>query len=262
MPIPVYGIDFSGSKSPGQKVWITKASLTGSSEQHLRVHDVRAAADLFSATHRSEVLAELRELIREQDAGVVGLDFPFSLSQSYLPTNDWEEFLEGFAQTFENEEIDAFPGRYKSDGEARRETDYRYGGQSPVSPQIRYQVFYGLRDILYPLVSDDDVRVLPMQSPDRTKPTVIEVYPAATFGAERLYRIGYKENSETSRNRRRVNAEALQAHEKLSISTGLIEKAVESDDALDSLCAAFAVSRAIREGLEPDRDAVEGKIYA
>lgn len=262
MPTKVYGIDFSGSKSPGQKIWLTEASLTDSPDHHLHVQDVSSAAERFSGTHRSEVLPELRDLIRQSGAAVIGLDFPFSLSRSSIPTEDWEDFLEGFATHFDEKDIDEYPGPYDPDGESRRETDFRFGGQSPMSPQVRYQVFYGLRDILHPLVTDDAVRVLPMQSRDSTKPSVLEVYPAATFGAERLYRIGYKDNTEQSQERRRVNAEGLQAHEGLSIDDHLVEKASQSDDALDSLCAAFAVSRAIREGLDWEHNSVEGHIFA
>lgn len=262
MPTKVYGIDFSGSKSPGQNIWITEARQTDPPDHHLHVHDVSAAADRFSSTQRSKVLPELRELIRHSDAAIVGLDFPFSLSRASISTNDWTEFLDEFATTFDDQEIASYPGEYSPDGESRRETDFRFGGQSPISPQVRYQVFYGLRDVLYPLVSEDAVRVLPMQSPDPEKPSVIEVYPAATFGAERLYRIGYKGNSEESQNRRRVNAEGLQSHERLSMDDELVEKAVESDDALDSVCAAFAVNRAIREGLDRETNSVEGYIYA
>lgn len=262
MSIKVYGIDFSGSRSPGQKIWITEASLTDSPTQHLHVQDVSAAAERFSRTHRSEVLPELRKLIRQSEAAVVGLDFPFALSQASVSTEDWETFLEEFAHTFDDQNIDEFPGHYEPDGESRRETDFRFGGQSPMSPQVRYQVFYGLRDVLHPLVTDDAVRVLPMQSYNPTKPSVIEVYPAATFGAERLYRIGYKKNSEQSRKRREMNAKGLQSHEKVSIGEDHIKNAIKSDDALDSICAAFAVSRAIREGLDRDHRSVEGQIYA
>ncbi|WP_411967896.1 DUF429 domain-containing protein [Haloferax sp. YSSS75] len=262
MSTKVYGIDFSGSKYPGQKIWITEASLTDTPNQLLHIQDVSAVAELFSGTHRSDVLTELRELIRQSNNAVVGLDFPFSLSQSSVSAENWKEFLEEFANRFSDQDIDAYPGPYKSEGEPRRETDFRFGGQSPISPQVRYQVFYGLRDVLYPLVTDDAVRVLPMQSRDVTKPSVLEVYPAATFGAERLYRIGYKDNSEQSQRRRRVNAEGLQSHEKLSIEEDLVEKAIQSDDALDSVCAAFAVGRALREGLGCEQKLVEGQIYA
>ena len=262
MTTKVYGIDFSGSKSPGQKIWVTEARRTGSPDHHLHVEDVSAAAELFSGTHRSEILPALRSLIRQSDAAVVGLDFPFSLSQPSVSTEDWTEFLEEFATTFKHKDIDSYPSDYNTDVESRRETDFRFGGQSPISPQVRYQVFYGLRDVLHPLVSDDTVRVLPMQSRDPTKPSVLEVYPAATFGAERLYRIGYKQDSEESQKRRRVNAEGLQSNEDLSVADELVEKAVKSDDALDSLCAAFAVSRAIREGLERENKSIEGHIYA
>jgi hypothetical protein len=262
MPTKVYGIDFSGSKSPGRKIWITEANVTDTPDRHLAVQDISAATELFSGTHRSEVLAELRDFIRQSDAAVVGLDFPFSLSQSSIAAEDWEEFLERFANVFNGQDIEAYPGVYESDGEARRETDFRFGGQSPMSPQVRYQVFYGLRNVLHPLVTDDAVRVLPMQSRDASKPSLLEVYPAATFGTERLYRIGYKENTQESQKRRRVNAKGLQSHEKVLVDDNLVEKAIQSDDALDSFCAAFAVGRAIREGLDRDQESVEGQIYA
>jgi len=262
MPTKVYGIDFSGSKSPGEKIWITEARKTDSPDQDLHVEDVSAAAERWSGTHRSDILPELRSLIRQSDAAVVGLDFPFSLSRSSVSTEEWTEFLEEFATTFKGKNIDAYPSDYNAGGESRRETDFRFGGQSPISPQVQYQVFYGLRDVLHPLVSDDAVRVLPMQDRDSTKPSLIEVYPAATFGAERLYRIGYKQNSEESQKRRRENAEGLQSHENMSMADEFVEKAVKSDDALDSLCAAFAVNRAITEGLDRERESVEGHIYA
>ena len=261
MPTKIYGIDFSGSKSPSQKIWITEASLMDSSDQHLQVQDVSAAAELFSGTQRSEVLTDLHGLIRQSNNAVIGLDFPFSLPYSSINTNNWEDFIDEFARNFNNKDISAYPGPFESDGEQRRETDIRFGGQSPMSPQVQYQVFYGLRDVLHPLVSEDEIRVLPMQNRDPARPSVLEVYPAATFGAERLYRIGYKKNTEQSRKRRRMNAEGLQSHDKLSIEENLVEKAIQSDDALDSLCAAFAVSRAIREGLNRNKKSVEGEIF-
>lgn len=261
MPTKIYGIDFSGSKSPSQKIWITEASLINSSDQYLQVQDMSAAAELCSGTHRSKVLADICELIRQLDDAVIGLDFPFGLPQSSVSTGVWGEFLEEFASNFKNQDIGAYPGPYNSDGGSRRETDIRFGGQSPMSPQVKYQVFYGLRDVLHPLVSENEIRVLPMQSREPAKPSVLEVYPAATFGAERLYRTGYKENTKKSQKRRRVNAEGLQSHDKLSIEDSLVEKAIQSDDALDSLCAAFSVSRAIREGLSRDEKSVEGEIF-
>lgn len=262
MPTKVYGVDFSGSRSPSQNIWVTEANMTDTSDGHLDVQDVSAAAELFSSTHRSDVLVELRDFIRKSDAAVVGMDFPFSLSESSVETEKWEEFLERFANTFSGEDIESYPGIYDSDSEQRRETDFRFGGQSPMSPQVQYQVFYGLRDVLYPLVTEDSVRVLPMQNSDASKPSLLEVYPAATFGTERLYRIGYKENTQESQKRRRVNAEGLQSHDKVLADDEVVETATQSHDALDSFCAAFAVSRAIREGLDCNQKSVEGRIYA
>ena len=261
MSTTVYGIDFSGSKSPGQKIWITEASMTDTPDNHLQVETIQSAADRFEATHREKILPALRDLIRQTETGAFGLDFPFSLPKSTIGVNHWDEFLHRFANTFAEEEIEAYPGAYASNGRSKRETDFRFGGQSPMSPQIQYQVFYGLRDVLHPLVADDAVRVVPMQRRDPTKPTLLEVYPAATFGVEELYRTGYKDNSQQSQ-RRRVNAEGLVDHEKMSIKDKDVERASHSDDALDSLCSAFAVRRALSDGLDREGRTIEGHIYA
>lgn len=259
MTVNVYGIDFTGSQSPGQKIWIAEATLQ---DDYLRVLNVRSAVDMFDVTQRDQILERLRELIGQTEKAVVGIDFPFGFSQSAVSTESWSEFLSDFATTFKQEGIEAFPGKYETEGRSKREIDHRYGGQSPLSPQVKYQVFFGLRDVLHPLVSNDKVRVAPMQAHDSAETTVIEVYPAATFGAERLYRTGYKYNDEQSRRRRRENAIGLREHENMIIENGIVEKVTQSDHALDSLCAAFAVRRALNEGLDREHKSVEGHIYA
>lgn len=262
MSTDVYGIDFSGSKSPGQKIWLTTASLTAGPKSRLEVHSVESAADRFEAIHRDEILPKLRAFIRGTGNAVIGIDFPFGFPRSSVEDSGWVEFLNSFATTFEGEDIDAFPGRYGERGRLKRDIDFRFGGQSPMSPQVQYQVFYGLRDVIYPLVRKDAVRVVPMQSRDLTKPTLLEVYPAATLGAERLYRTGYKATSEEAQNRRRANIRKLNESERVAIDEDAVAKAIKSDDALDSVCAAFAVQRAMHEGLERDDVGVEGYIYA
>lgn len=260
MSTEVFGVDFSGSKEPGQNIWITNGSVSDGPDFHLEVRSVASAADLFAVTQREAVFKKLRAFIRGAGGAFLGLDFPLSLSESAVAATDWASFIEKFTQTFAGKNIDSYPGEYGENGHTKREVDFRFGGQSPMSPLVRYQVFYGLRDLIGPLVVEDAIRVLPMQEHDPTKPALLEVYPAATFGAERLYRTGYKDTTEESRRRRCVNAKGLQSHPQVSVSDAVVETATQSDDALDSLCAAFAVRRALSEGLD-EAHSVEGHIY-
>lgn len=168
MPTEVYGIDFSGSKSPGQNIWITEAIVSSAPEYNLKVQDMYPAADRFSGEHRNEILTDLCDFIRQKESAVVGIDFPFGFPSAAVTAENWTGFLGDFSNTFKEQGIDDFPGRYGANGRLKRETDFRFGGQSPLSPQVQYQVLYGLRDVLYPLVTENEVSVAPMQPYDPT----------------------------------------------------------------------------------------------
>lgn len=257
----IYGIDFSGSATPGNKIWITEAHLTDA--EALSIESTRSIRDRCGVTDRDTALRELRTLIRTSPQAVFGLDFPFGFPRGAVDTDEWYQFLAVFVEEFEDESIDSFPGAFGDTEESKRDVDYRYAGQPPTSPQIQYQVFYGLCDLLWPLVSNGDATVLPMGSREGDTPILIEVYPAATFGRLGLYRTGYKGQSEEANRRRNENVCELAQCDLVSIPETAIADAIESDDALDSICAAFTTWRAVNEDLERDPQyPVEGYIYA
>lgn len=255
----VYGVDFSGSKSPGNAIWITEGKIT--ERETLEVTSTQSAKDRLEETEREAVLEGLCTLIRDEENAVFGLDFPFGFPKDASDTDDWKQFLENFVETFEEKDIDAYPDTFGGNCHGRREIDCRYAGQSPFSPQIKYQVFYGLRDVIGPLVLEGDGIALPMQSGEDSTTALIEVYPAATFGRLCLYRTGYKGYGEDSERRRKINAEGLQEIESIETGDSIVEQAASSDDALDSLCAAVATWRAIRDDFECDESTVEGHIF-
>lgn len=262
MAKPIFGVDFSGAKVCGKAIWITSAELDNDL-QHVQIDSIQSAADKFEVRDREDVFEALQNWLRTEVASdaVVGIDFPFGLPRADHEETSWSEFLSAFATNFADTDISDFPGDFAHEARSRRETDYRYGGQSPTSPQVKYQVFHGLRDLLHPLVEDDYVRVAPMQEPAASIPTLIEVYPAATFGVEQLYRTGYKTTPD-ARNRREENATTLQERDSVTIDDNVVETAIESDDALDSLAEVIAVHRAFKDELARDGDHPEGYIYA
>lgn len=253
----VVGIDFSGSKRPGRSIWIAKG--VANAPDDIAIESIEPAADAFDASGRDEILPSLREFITGLGDATVGIDFPFALPAECHEIVSWTDFLTYFHATFSNGSIDDYPGSFAADGAGRREIDYRYAGQSPLGPQIKYQVFYGLRDLLYPLIVEAEAAtVSPMQEQVDGLPTVIEVYPAATFGRLCCYRTGYKDSPGAS-DRREANFECLAVE--FGIEETYRETIVGSDDALDSLCAACSAGRASYNGLDREETNVEGLIY-
>ena len=161
----------------------------------------------------------------------------------------------------------------------KRETDAAVGARSPYGFIADTIAFYGMRDVLAPLV--DRVRFAPM---DRTEegwrpeappgPTVAETYPAAVLDRLGLHRTGYKGSGDAETTRRRRNAEGLvESGDVTYKSKDEVTDAMVSDaggDALDAVAACVGAFGAWRRGYEtdtaafddPDAVAVEGYIYA
>ena len=265
----IHGVDFSGAQNAGEKIWISSGNIEGDS---LVIEECRSATDEFGATDRETVLERISQFIKGRDDCVFGLDFSFGVPHELVGTDDWEEFVRTFfkhtdaetmQETYSNE------ARELTDGERahlKRETDGKTGARSPYGFIPYKQTFYGIRDVLAPLVRDGEVSVLPMQSAKPDRPWAIEIYPAATLDQFGLCRNDYKEDTEASRKRRKRNLDGLLecAGGELR-GNGIRATAIEDSegDALDSLVAAVATFRAVRNGLPPVDEASypEGHIY-
>jgi hypothetical protein len=176
----------------------------------------------------------------------------------------------------------AFPGRYESadafrqtcreaaDGsELKRVTDEESGTPfSPYNLWIYRQTYYGIRDVLHPLVRDGTACVLSMQTPQPDRPWLLEVCPASTLKQEWLDH-SYKGPEQRKREARERILKGLEDRGMLIIPDREIRaKLLENQggDALDSVIAALATARALRspDGLIPPADkiyAIEGYVY-
>jgi len=176
----------------------------------------------------------------------------------------------------------AFPDSYPSADALRAACRQAVGGRelkritdrashapfSPYNIRLYRQTYYGIRDLLHPLVRDRAVSVLPMQEPQPDKPWLLEICPASTLKKRGLYQSSYKGRGEQKREARVRIVEALERQEDVLVPrdtrTGLIEDS--GGDALDSVVAALAVSEALRHPDFPTVEhhrayAVEGYIY-
>lgn len=265
----VFGIDFSGAADAGKNIWIA----AGADEDGvLHIHKCfRAEALPNSGRERDRCLAALRELVAAEKTAAFGFDFPFGLPQELVPeADDWETFALAFPARYLDAEALRRECRRAAGGrELRRRTDSE--SKTPFSPynlRLHRQTYYGIRDLLHPLVRDGLVSVLPMQHPAPDRPWVLEICPASTVKREGLP-TSYKGKADGSkRAAREIVLRTLEGTGGLFIDSTTVRALVLDDpggDALDSVIAAYAVMRALRDtaGLAPeDHDyRIEGYVY-
>lgn len=259
----ILGVDFSGARDAGRKLWLT---VCVEREGKLHVKSSVPAGSQFDADTRGECLAGLREAIKRAD--VVGLDFPFGLPARVHDFDRWEDACAWVAETVDGpadlRERCVERTREATDGERaylRRTTDDRYGALSPYHWAVAAKTYYGITNVLCPLLEAGAITVEPMQDGEGTP--VCEVYPAGTLSDIGLPAERYKDDVPAARDRRATIVEGLQL---TPLSLHGIEDHLIGDvggDAIDSALAALAAWRASREGFEPDGpyDEVEGHIY-
>jgi hypothetical protein len=271
-PERVYGVDFSGSADAGENIWIAEGVVE---DDGLHVVDCQSACDRFGVVaDRADALAALTAFLSDLSSDtVVGLDFPFGLPRELVTISDWQGFLSHFPDWFTTpEELRrrcTMHAELVTDGESKqllRRTEEPLGALSAYDVRLQNQTFYGVRDVLRPLVTTGTATVQPMQTPSPNVTSVIEVYPAGTLEELQLNRVKYKDNTDEARKRREENLDGLAEHG-LKLEPAVREPAIENSggDALDSVVAAFAVHRnTTDEGLRTEyleEREVEGHIY-
>lgn len=264
LPNRVYGVDFSGAKVAGRKIWIAGGIVDGDT---LRFDVCQRAATLPGAGRQLErALPALRDFVVQQRPCIVGLDFPFGLPRDLVKHARWEECALAFGD--DHSEADSFKSAcWQAAGskELRRETDV--DAETPFSPynlRIYRQTYHGIRDVLAPLVRSGMARVLPMQPPAPGAVWLLEICPASTLKQMRLYQT-YKDANLAA-----VRDEILMGlgqHMSLVVPESICAEVVDdkNGDALDSVIAAVATFRALQDGIDSASEGVptqvEGFVY-
>ncbi len=244
----IHGIDFSGAQDAGESIWITSGEING---DRLEIEKCRSAADEFDARDRKIVLEELREFVTDRNQSVFGFDFPFGLPETVTDVTDWNEFVETFSDDFDGPDHLRETCIGRADGQKSRATEVKTTALCPYGVRIKYQTFYGIHDLLNPLLSDSEVSVLPMMERKSDQPWLIEIYPAATLDQFGLCYRNYKDDSEASRKRRGRNLDGVLNDGNAKLGDEGIREVVVTDsdgDALDSIVAAVATFRAVPDG--------------
>jgi hypothetical protein len=247
-PRTIYGIDFSGALDAGRKIWIAAGTVK---DGVLAIGKCdRAGAFTGARWDRDACLEGLRHFIERQRGAAIGLDFPFGLPTEVLPSGDsWEDFILSFDRNY------ASPQDFRTrcftlanSRELKRHTEREHKTPwSPYNLRLYRQSYYGMGQLLAPLVRRGAVCVLPMQRPVGGKPWLLEVCPASTLKKMRLYK-PYKVKGDEGKTARGTILDELEDTGLVSVtSPELREKAIgdRTGDALDSIIAAFATFRVL-----------------
>lgn len=245
----IYGVDFSGSQEACKKIWICKSVPTDDGLQIQKCWNLEKENGPISLGKSLEMLTNF---INRNNDSVFGLDFPFGLPVCLLCENDWESFVKRFHEQYKD------PAQFYDDShsmvekEPKRLTDI--DTKSPWSPIFNYlhkQTYYGIKNVLYPLIRNNSVSIHPMQSLEESKPWVIEICPSSTLKFENLdcsFKKKGKKVKESENNRKLIIQRLIEKKLITKISHEVVVSAVSDreGDALDSIIAAVATYRALK----------------
>jgi hypothetical protein len=260
---PILGLDFSGARDAGRKIWLAEADAPTTGR--ITIARCFPAAELTGGSaQREQVLPALRDYLAAQRGAVIGCDFPFSLHVTQIGAPDWLTFIRHFAQRFPDETV--FRATTCAVPELRRRCDLE--GAVPFAPtnlRLYRQTYYGIRDLLAPLSLGRQARIVPMQPPDPKLPCLIEVCPASYLKSAGLYE-SYKGKGIAPRAARERIRDALDRQE-VVLEHDLRERLIADaeGDALDSVIAALIAARAVRrrelEGAPTALEQLEGRVF-
>lgn len=164
-PRRVFGVDFSGAKDAGNRIWICRAH-PGS--EGVRVESVDPLSALPGGTvARDEALRALVLKVIESPRSAWGFDFSFALPRAATtawvpPGAGYGRLLEAVAACGDPDTLRARCSAASPGDEQRRLTDDE--ASTPFSPynlRIYKQTFHGIADVLRPLRARAEVAMLP-----------------------------------------------------------------------------------------------------
>ena len=240
------GIDWSGALDAGRRIQVAEGRLTG---KYLSLTSLKRGEELpNSGRSRDRCLPALRDWLAARTACVVGLDFPFGLPRELVEDPDWMTFVRRFPSRFRTPETFREWCRNRSSGrELKRRTDME--ARTPFSPynlRMYRQTYWGITELLVPLLTRSLAVAPPMQPCRPDLPWLLEVCPASLLKTLGTY-LPYKGRSMRHAQARATILEELLTRKRLRNPSPKLRERMLSDaggDALDAVVAAVVATRA------------------
>lgn len=267
-PKSIFGVDFSGAAKPANRIWISQGIIR---RGNLYFQGCFPLSHLVgSSADRERCYQALRGLAVRYPESAWGLDFPFSLPVKCISESDWTTFVRNFARRFPSpEHFRQFCRQVQGQRELKRATDTI--SRAPFSPynlRVYRQTYFGIRELLAPLLNAESIRVLPMQHPAAGKAWFLEVCPASSLKKLGIYR-PYKGRRKQQRERRQAIFDFLLKSFPIATQIYELKEIVAENaggDALDSLLGALIVFQVFKHPRELFPQAleaisIEGHVY-
>lgn len=266
----ILGVDFSGAKDAGRRIWVAKGKAAPSGA--FQLESCLAATDLENGGRdTSTAVSALTSMIVSDANTIVGCDFPFSLPRQLITNRTWDGFVQQFPKRYSDPQAFRTILRLECNGtEYKRQTD-RDAGTPFNSYNLRLyrQTWWGIARVLGPLVNAGRAVVRPQQPVKKNVPTIVEVCAACTLKHRKVYkRFGaYKGKGLKPRQQRKKIVDYL-VNERLLTFAGRLETELRQilldnagGDALDAVIGAIAAAHADLNA-EPDaHQRLEGRVY-
>jgi hypothetical protein len=281
----VYGVVYGDARrdSPGTETtetWVCRGVVGDDSlsvDRCAPVTEWLEAADSVASAPGSAIERDDRPpltafLTTLPSNAAAGLDFPFGLPERLVSENSWTGFLRDLPTWCSSPEelrwrcekrVDLVDGTADT---RLRATDAPLSALSPFDERIVASTFFGLRDVLRPLVLSDAVRVPPMTPPRPDAPLVLEVYPAGTLVDLGLFTgEGDDDGVGTTHRENPVDSLSEAVDCDLRVDEAVRERVDNEAPAFESLVAAYAVYRNTRRAaslrVSDSQRLVEGQVF-
>jgi len=240
----LYGVDFSGAVKAGNHLWVTSGKIE---KGVLRIVSTTQGKNLpASGLSREECLTALRQFI-STNPGVYGLDFPFALHPTQmLGCTEWIDFIHRFSMEFTSPEaFREYCRGVSAKPELKRNCDIL--SEAPFAPYnlwIYRQTYYGITEVLAPLVGAGKAVALPMMPSTVHTANLLETCPASYLKRHALYqpykeKKGDSEAGKRARQQREAILEYLETQDVVFSEKATREQILADryGDAIDSLIA-------------------------
>ncbi|NOX36889.1 MAG: hypothetical protein GXO78_05055 [Calditrichaeota bacterium] len=245
------GIDFSAANRAGSDIWLACGLLNG---DRLRVQSIFPAAQLTDppAIQRQEALPALVQYLIQHRPRAIGLDFPFGLPESLNPEHSLIALIQNFSRYFPDLiAFERFRKQHCQWGEPKRLTDREARAPfSPLNLRVYRQTYFGIRDLLSPLLKTGRFCLPPIQPAIPQLGWLLEVCPASLLKKENLYQ-PYKGKSREHRTHREAIVEHFLHQGIIQLDSPSLFQSMIADakgNALDSFLALWITFQALREG--------------
>ncbi|WP_367344204.1 hypothetical protein [Methanomethylovorans sp.] len=237
----IFGVDFSGAKDACNKIWLSQGRIKGERLQLVNCYPLSEVSSGRIA--REHCFHILLDIICSNKNSIFGMDFPFGIPLPLMQGFSWNEFIRHFPEIYANEdEFRTINRRLSGNIELKRTTDRDVKAPFCVYNLRMYrQTYFGIRDIIRPLVVSDAASILPMHPIRMDVPWLMEICPASTLKKEGVY-LPYKGKRTKERTSREHILDHLERNA-LELPNEIRMKALQNvgGDALDSIIAAYSV---------------------